>query len=162
MDKPVENVLAILTMHIKMYALGVTCPTSPLLNVFIFAEVIQKQGDWQVQFHLNDGKQLTKPDASWLANFSCCYARKWYIPFDWDLIGTKVTETPIRWSLSLHHWQVTWPIGFMWYLGQTIVIEEGLVGKTKHYACYKNSHIFLDLIWKFKVWKSEMSARWVQ
>ena len=30
-----------------MYVLGVTCPTSPFLNldVFIFAEVIQKQGD---------------------------------------------------------------------------------------------------------------------
>ena len=42
-----ENVLAILTMHIKIYVLGVTCPTSPLLNldVFICAEVIQKQGD---------------------------------------------------------------------------------------------------------------------
>ena len=41
------NVLVILTMRIKMYALGVTCPTSPLLNldVLIFAEVIQKQGD---------------------------------------------------------------------------------------------------------------------
>ena len=39
-----ENVLTILTMCIKMYALGVTCPTSPLLNldVIIFAEVIQK------------------------------------------------------------------------------------------------------------------------
>ena len=42
-----ENVPAILTMGIKMYALGVTCSTSPLLNldVFMFAEVIQKQGD---------------------------------------------------------------------------------------------------------------------
>ena len=42
-----ENVLAILTMRIKMYALIVTCSTSPLFNlgVFIFAEVIQKQGD---------------------------------------------------------------------------------------------------------------------
>ena len=42
-----ENILAILTMRIKMYALGVTCLTSPPLNldVFIFAEVIQKQGD---------------------------------------------------------------------------------------------------------------------
>ena len=50
-------------MRIKMYALGVTCLTSPLLNldVFIFAEVIQKQGDRQARFHLNDGKQLTKP-----------------------------------------------------------------------------------------------------
>ena len=38
-----ENVLTILTMCIKMYALGVTCPTSLLLNldVSIFAEVIQ-------------------------------------------------------------------------------------------------------------------------
>ena len=38
-----------LTMHIKTYALSVTCSTSPLFNldVFIFAEVIQKQGDWQ-------------------------------------------------------------------------------------------------------------------
>ena len=47
MDVPTENVLVILTMHIKMYALSVTCPTSPLLNldVFIFAKVIQKQGD---------------------------------------------------------------------------------------------------------------------
>ena len=42
-----ENVLAILTMGIKMYGLGVACSTSPLFNlvVFIFAEVIQKQGD---------------------------------------------------------------------------------------------------------------------
>ena len=38
----------------------------------------------------------------------------------------------------------------MQYLGQTIVIVEGLVGKTKHYACYKNSHIFLDLIGSLK------------
>ena len=48
---PTENVLAILTMRIKMYALGVTCSTSPLFNldVFIFAEdihsmVIDKRG----------------------------------------------------------------------------------------------------------------------
>ena len=42
-----ENVIAILTMRIKMYAPSVTGPTSALLNsdVFIFAEVIQKQGD---------------------------------------------------------------------------------------------------------------------
>ena len=30
-------------------------------------------------------------------------------------------------------------------------VVKGLVGKTKHYACYKYLHIFLDLIWKFKV-----------
>ena len=35
--------------------------------------------------------------------------------------------------------------------GLTIVIVEGLVGKTKHYDFYKNSHICLDLIWEFKV-----------
>ena len=60
---PTENVLVTLTMHIKMYALGVTCSTSPLFNfdVFIFAEVIQKQGDWQARFRLNDGKELFKP-----------------------------------------------------------------------------------------------------
>ena len=40
----------------------------------------------------------------------------------------------------------------MWYLGPTIIIVEGLVGKTldittlRHYACYKTSHICLDLI----------------
>ena len=41
---PTENVLAILTMRIKMYALSATCSTSPLFNldVFIFAEDIQK------------------------------------------------------------------------------------------------------------------------
>ena len=46
-----------------MYALGVTCPTSLLLNLedFIFAEVIQKHSDWQARFRLNDEKQLSKP-----------------------------------------------------------------------------------------------------
>ena len=46
-----------------MYALGVTCSTSPLFNldVFIFAEDIQKHGDWQVRFRLSDGNQLSKP-----------------------------------------------------------------------------------------------------
>ena len=59
---PTKN-LVIITMRIKMYVLGVTCSTSPLFNldVFIFAEVIQKQGDRQAQFRLNDGKQLSKP-----------------------------------------------------------------------------------------------------
>ena len=40
-----ENVLAIITMRIKMYALGVTCSRSPLFNldVFIFAEVIKSK-----------------------------------------------------------------------------------------------------------------------
>ena len=45
----------------------------------------------------------------------------------------------------------------MWYFGQTIVIVEGLVGKTKHYACYKNSHIFLDLVLKFEIVKCQPS-----
>ena len=53
-DVPTENVLAILTMRIKMYALGVNCPTSPLLNldIFIFAEVIQIQDDCECGFVL--------------------------------------------------------------------------------------------------------------
>ena len=38
----------------------------------------------------------------------------------------------------------------MWNLGLTIIIKKGLVGKTKFHACYKKSHIILDLIWKFK------------
>ena len=98
--------------------------------------------------------QSDSEGASWLASFSCCYARKWYIPFDLDR-STKNHGNPDRMKF-LHRWQVTLPIGFMWYSGQTIVIVEGLVGKTKHYACYKYSHIFLDLTWTFKVWKSEM------
>ena len=58
-----ENVLATLTMRIKIYVLGVTCSTSPLFNldVFIFAEDIQKHGDRQKRFHLSDGNQLSKP-----------------------------------------------------------------------------------------------------
>ena len=39
----------------------------------------------------------------------------------------------------------------MWNLGLTIIIMKGSVEKTKLHACYKKSHIILDLIWKFKV-----------
>ena len=36
-------------------------------------------------------------------------------------------------------------------------VIQGLVGKTKHYACYKNSHNCLDLIWiKFERVKCQL------
>ena len=38
----------------------------------------------------------------------------------------------------------------MWNLSLTIIIMKGLVEKTKLHACYRKSHIILDLIWKFK------------
>ena len=58
-----ENVRAILTMRIKMYALGVTCSTSPLFNldVFIFVNHHAFEYLWQTRFRLSDGNQLSKP-----------------------------------------------------------------------------------------------------
>ena len=132
----------------------------------IFALLCQKMIAFEEIWGPTFGEQ---PDESSLRSLTQKVRHDWSISHvamrgsdTFHLNGTlaqKITETPIGWSLSPHRWQVTWPIGFMWYLGQTIVIVEGLVGKSKHYACYKNLHVFLDLIWKFKVWKSEMSAQ---
>ena len=49
-----------------MYALGVTCPTSPLLNldILIFAEFIQKQEAVRHQIHL----EIEKMAFGWQQN----------------------------------------------------------------------------------------------